>query len=234
VSDRVHLLLTCEHATNMVPRAYAAHFPRDSRVLRSHRGYDVGALPVARHLARTLRAPLFVGKVSRLVVDLNRSLRHRHLHSEFLSVLDREAREAIVGRYHTPHWQGIERHVAARLRRGVWVVHVAVHSFTPALRGEVRNADLGLLYDPSRRREANLSRSWKAILSEMAPELRVRFNYPYRGGADGLTTYLRRCFPAGSYVGMEVEINQRRLQARPDRAAMGGIIARSLRRLLAS
>jgi predicted N-formylglutamate amidohydrolase len=98
----------------------------------------------------------------------------------------------------------------------------------------VRNTDLGLLYDPSRRREVALCRGWKEILSEAAPELRVRFNYPYRGGADGLTTCLRRRFPEGSYVGIELEMNQRRLQSAADRAAMAAIIARSVRRLLAS
>lgn len=234
MSDRVHLLLTCEHASNAVPRAYADSFPRDGRVLRSHRGYDAGAIAVARHLSRTLRAPLYCGSVSRLIVDLNRSLRHRHLHSEFLVDFDREARAALVERYHRPHWSAVERHVAARVRRGVWLVHVAVHTFTPALRGEVRNADIGLLYDPRRRREVNLCRSWKAILAEAAPELRVRFNYPYRGGADGLTTYLRRCFPAGAYVGIEIELNQRRLHSRADHAALAATIARSMRRLLAS
>jgi predicted N-formylglutamate amidohydrolase len=227
-------LLTCEHASNTIPRIYAELFPPDGRVLRSHRGFDVGALAVARHLSRTLRAPLFAGSVSRLVIDLNRSLHHRHLHSEFLAALDRDARRAIVRRYHEPHWSDVERHVAQRIRRGVCVVHVAVHSFTPALRGEIRNTDIGLLYDPRRRRETGLCRSWKALLTEIAPELRVRFNYPYRGGADGLTTQLRRHFPAGSYVGIELELNQRRLQARGDRAAMAATVAHSMRRLLAS
>jgi predicted N-formylglutamate amidohydrolase len=234
VSERLHLLLTCEHASNAVPRTYSVLFPRDGRVLRSHRGFDIGALAVARHLSRALRAPLYAGSVTRLVVDLNRSLGHRHLHSEFLADVERAQRLEIVERYHAPHWETVEQHVAGRLRRGVWVVHVAVHSFTPALRGEVRNADVGLLYDPSRRREALLCRGWKEILAETAPALRVRFNYPYRGVSDGLTTWLRRRFPAGRYVGVELEMNQRRLQAPADRAALAGIVARSLRRLLAS
>jgi predicted N-formylglutamate amidohydrolase len=143
-------------------------------------------------------------------------------------------RQAIVERYHGPHWSEVERHVAQRLRRGVWVVHLAVHSFTPALRGEVRNTDVGLLYDPRRRREAELCKSWRALLKDAEPDLRVRYNYPYRGGADGLTKHLRQRFPAGSYVGIELELNQRRLQSRPDRNAMAAIVARSLRRLLAS
>ena len=43
----------------------------------------------------------------------------------------------------------------------------------------------------------------------MAPELRVRYNYPYRGDSDGLTTWLRKKHPAARYLGIEIEINQR-------------------------
>ena len=39
-------------------------------------------------------------------------------------------------------------------------------------------------------------------------ELRVRRNYPYAGKGDGLTSYLRRRFPPGAYVGIELEVNQ--------------------------
>jgi predicted N-formylglutamate amidohydrolase len=48
-----------------------------------------------------------------------------------------------------------------------------VHSFTPALRGVRRNADLGLLYDPARAGELALARRWRAALREVGPELRV-------------------------------------------------------------
>jgi predicted N-formylglutamate amidohydrolase len=232
VPERVHLLLTCEHAVNVVPRSFGSLFG-EGRVLRGHRAFDIGALAVARHLSRTLRAPLFAGAVSRLLVDLNRSLHHRHVHSEFVAELDAPQRLAIVERYYVPHRQAVERHIAARVRRGVAVVHVAVHSFAPALAGEVRNADVGLLYDPARRRERELCRSWKAILAEEA-DLRVRFNYPYRGKADGLTTALRRRFGARAYAGIELEMNQRRLQTPGDRGALAAAVARSLRRLLRS
>ena len=233
VRERVHLLLTCEHAVNAVPRSFSGLFARDARVLRGHRAFDIGALAVARHLARTLRAPLFAGAVSRLLVDLNRSLHHPHVHSEFVAGLEAPQLLAIVERYYLPHRQEVERHVATRVRQGVCVVHVAVHSFAPAIAGEARNADLGLLYDPARRRERDLCCSWKAVLNEEA-DLRVRFNYPYRGKADGLTTALRRRFGARSYAGIELEMNQRRVQTPADRAALAGAIARSLRRLLRS
>lgn len=230
---RLHLLLTCEHSAPAIPRPYAGLFADDNRVLRTHRAYDLGALPVARHLARTLRAPLYAGAVSRLLVDLNRSLHHRHVHSEFVAGLDARERASLVTRYYLPHRSRVEGHVANRVGKGLCVVHIAIHSFTPALRGDERNADLGLLYDSSRRRERDLCRSWKSILVNESDQ-RVRFNYPYRGGADGLTTALRQRFAARSYIGIELEMNQRLLQTTSDRAALAGTIARSLRRLLRS
>ncbi len=87
------------------------------------------------------------------------------------------------------------------VERARTVFHVAVHSFTNYLDGE-RNADIGLLYDP-RRAEKGLCVRWEEILNELDPALRVRRNYPYRGEADGLPTWLRRKFPDRAYVGVE-------------------------------
>jgi predicted N-formylglutamate amidohydrolase len=91
---------------------------------------------------------------------------------------------------------------------------VAVHSFTPELAGVVRNADIGLLYDSRRKGEAKLCRRWAAILHRLDPELRVRFNHPYSGAADGLTTALRRLHPESRYLGIELEINQAQVGSR--------------------
>jgi predicted N-formylglutamate amidohydrolase len=110
-------------------------------------------------------------------------------------------------------------------------VHVAVHSFTPRLRGEGRNADVGLLYDSKRAREASLARRWKASLRVSAPRLRVRYNYPYRGGSDGLTTALRRQHAPASYLGLELEVNQALLSSsgwRTVGAALASTLAQAL------
>jgi predicted N-formylglutamate amidohydrolase len=77
------------------------------------------------------------------------------------------------------------------------------------LDGKVRQADVGLLYDPRRERERALAARWKAAILERRPGLGVRFNYPYAGRADGLTTALRRRFPDERYAGIELEVNQR-------------------------
>ena len=94
------------------------------------------------------------------------------------------------------------------MSRGRRVIHISSHSFTPVLDGEVRRADVGLLYDPRRRGEVELCARWKAALCAIAPALAVRRNYPYAGKGDGLTSYLRTRFPPGAYVGIELEVNQ--------------------------
>jgi predicted N-formylglutamate amidohydrolase len=88
------------------------------------------------------------------------------------------------------------------------VLHISVHSFAPELDGKQRTADIGLLYDPDRGAERRFSRHWRQALKAVAPNLRVRLNYPYRGSADGHTTALRRRFTEAQYLGIELEVNQ--------------------------
>jgi predicted N-formylglutamate amidohydrolase len=116
----------------------------------------------------------------------------------------------------------------ARMNR---IIHVAVHSFTPELDGEVRNADVGLLYDPKRKGEVEICRRWASILRQRDPGIRLRMNYPYRGNADGLTTWLRRKHPASRYLGIELEINQA-LVGEPGWRSFQELIAASLRELM--
>jgi hypothetical protein len=66
-----------------------------------------------------------------------------------------------------------------------------------------------LLYDPRRRDERVFCERWGRLLAQRIAPLRVRRNYPYRGYDDGLTTALRRRFPADRYIGVEIEVNQK-------------------------
>jgi predicted N-formylglutamate amidohydrolase len=201
-------LLTCEHGGNRIPRPYAHLFRGSAKLLASHRGWDRGALQLARLLSRELGRPLLAVTVSRLFVEANRSPINRRIWSDFTKDLPREERKQILENWWRPHRQQVEDAVADAIARGHRVVHVAVHSFTPEMDGEVRNADVGLLYDSRRKQEAAFSRDWAAALRGIDPALRVRFNYPYAGAADGLTTWMRRRHPQSRYIGVELEINQ--------------------------
>ena len=208
----IDILVTCEHGGNRIPAEYRTLFRGHTRLLASHRGYDPGALDLGRTFARVLDAPLVASTVSRLLIELNRSPRHPALYSTVTRALARHEKARIVTRYYEPYRREVEEHVARAPKRGEVMLHVSAHSFTPVLKGEVRTADVGLLYDPARPLERALCEAWSALLQSRIAPLRVRRNYPYRGTADGLTTYLRRRYDADHYLGVEVEMNQRHVR----------------------
>ncbi len=225
-------LITCEHGGNRIPFPYAKLFQDYGALLRTHRGYDRGALAMARELARELTAPLVASTTSRLLVDLNRSVGHKHLYSAVTRSATISVRRQIVNRHYRPYRdkaEGLVRRAVAGLNR---VVHISSHSFTPELDGELRNADIGLLYDPGRPGEAELCRQWQACLQAEAPCLKVRRNYPYIGKADGLTSHLRRRYPPAAYVGIELEINQKHVNAGRAWRDLRALVARALQRAL--
>src|ERR1700730_16223817 len=164
---------------------------------------------MARAMARAFRAPLVISTVSRLLIDLNRSIGHPHLFSVPTRGATAKLRAKIVEQHYLPYRLQVEGLVKQSVSRGRRVIHISSHSFTAELNGKVRRADVGLLYHPGRRGEAELCARWKASLAAVVPQLRVRRNYPYAGKADGLTSHLRVLFPRGAYVGIELEASHR-------------------------
>jgi predicted N-formylglutamate amidohydrolase len=229
----MRLVLSCEHGGHRVPRRYADLFAGCTQVLASHRGWDPGALWLARRLARAFDAPLHATRVTRLLVDTNRSMHHPRLFSVYSASLAAAERAAVIERHYRAHRDPLERRLRRMTSSGAPVLHLAVHSFTPRWQGRIRRCDVGLLYDPQRGAERRLCRRWQLLLRERG--LRVRRNYPYRGVSDGLTSQLRRRLPARSYLGVELELNQRWIaQPGARRRALAADIAASLRLLLAA
>lgn len=206
------LLISCEHGGNAVPPEYAPLFAHWRDLLVSHRGFDAGALVTARALAAAFDATLFAATTSRLVVDLNRSVGHPGLFSEITKPLAAPVKKDILAEHYQPHRQAVAAAVAGLRGQGKAVLHIASHSFTPRLAGVTRRCDVGFLYDPRRAAEKAFCQSWLRALARLDPGLLLRRNYPYRGAADGLTTALRRRFGEG-YLGIELEVNQRFIQA---------------------
>lgn len=200
------LVLTCEHAGNEIPQEYENLFSEAAEVLETHRAYDPGALDLFRKLS-----PLAVfGQeymMSRLLVEPNRSLGHAQLFSEFTAQLPEAQKEQILDDFYLPYRNYVESRIGDLISAGNEVLHISVHTFTPELNGEQRNADIGLLFDPARSAEADFCKNFKNSILQQDRDLRVRFNYPYLGVDDGFTTYLRKQFPQ-HYLGIELEVNQ--------------------------
>ncbi len=206
---RPAFLITCEHGGNRVPAKYAALFAPHRELLKSHRGWDPGSLELGRAFARALRAPLIVSTTTRLLVELNRSERHRSLFSAITRSLPDEERQHILERWYHPHRRRVIEHVRRGILNAGAVFHLAMHTFTPVLDGLRRTTDIGLLFDPSRALERRFCTRWQDRLREARPDLTIHRNQPYRGVSDGLGTSLRRFWPDSKYVAVELEVNQK-------------------------
>lgn len=207
------IIFSCEHGGNDVPEAYRYLFKGHRALLDSHRGWDPGALALARAISNQLNLPLYFSTVSRLLVELNRSLHHPNLFSGLTKNLPEEDKQNILTYYYFPHRQKVESEIRKMISEGDEVVHLSIHSFTPIFNSVERHCHLGLLYDPQRVSEKKFARQWKIAILKEAPELIVRFNYPYLGKADGFTSYLRKQFNR-NYTGIELEVNQSLLEAK--------------------
>ena len=180
-------LLTCDHATNRVPvEVGGGDLGIATADLARHIAFDVGAAGLTEALARALDAPAILSDFSRLVIDPNRGEddptlvmklydgtivpANRHVGAE-----ETERRLATLYR---PYHAALGRLAARRAD----TVLVAIHSFTPCLRGRTsRPWQIGVLHSPP---DSRLSH---ALLSRLAlvPGLCVGDNEPYAGHLPG-------------------------------------------------
>lgn len=209
LDKRLAMILTCEHGGNRVPVRYSHLFRGKGRLLQSHRGYDPGTLELARRLSAAFDCQLFYSTVTRLLVDLNRSQGNPRRFSRIVRTLNTDELDFIRTRYYLPYHEAVLKAVNKNIMAGSKVLHISVHSFSPYYRGSEREADIGLLYDPKRRNEAEFCAHWRRALASVNNFVRVRRNYPYYGVSDGLTSCFRRLFNGNDYMGIETEINQR-------------------------
>lgn len=221
------ILITCEHAGNYVPKDYKFMFAGAEEVLESHRGWDPGAIGIAKYLARQLEAPLFFQKVSRLLIEMNRSIGNKELYSEFTQNIDKTVKGYLLEKFYNPYREEVEKKIADSVRAGEAVLHISVHTFTPVLNGIVRAVDLGILFDDACEEEKQFCESWKAHLDDILPEHVTMLNCPYNGADDGFTTYLRTRFSGKEYLGIEIEINQKYIDT-PDLSKIKEALAQSL------
>lgn len=200
-------VISCEHASNTVPQAYLPYFKSHMGRLTTHEGYDLYAQKVAASLSKKLGLTPHIGNITRLLIDLNRSLHHPACIS-LAKHLPHDLQQDLVKQYYAPYRNRIMQEIKQLLQTQRMVLHLSIHSFTPMLHDIKRQADLAFLYDPQRSQEKKACITWQKNIQTRAPQLRVRRNYPYQGISDGLVTFCRKQFHPTHYLGIEIEMNQ--------------------------
>lgn len=180
-------LITCDHATNRVPQDICGGdlgiAPED---MARHIAYDVGAAGLARALGLALDSPVICSDFSRLVIDPNRGEDDptlvMKLYDGTIIPANRPVGEAEVERrldtLYRPYHDALE---ALAMRRDDTVL-LAIHSFTPCLRGRApRPWQVGVLYSHL---DDRLSRPLIDRL-KAEPDLCIGDNEPYSGHLPG-------------------------------------------------
>lgn len=180
-------LVTCDHATNRVPLDVGAgSLGIAEEDMARHIAWDPGAAGVARALAERLDAPAILSDFSRLVIDANRGEEDPTLVMQLYDGTIIPANRGIPAReverrldtLYRPYHAACERLAARRADTAI----VAVHSFTPALRGRPpRPWHVAVLYADA---DPRLSRPLIARL-RADPTLCIGDNEPYHGYLPG-------------------------------------------------
>lgn len=179
------VLVSAEHAGKAIPARYGRlGLPR--REIDRHIGWDIGADGIVRELRDLTGCPALLGRISRLVVDLNRPVGAPDCIPESSDGtpvpgnrgLDRARREERIRTCHAPFHEEHAR-LIGRLRPAMLL---SVHSFTPRLRdgGRERPWHCAVLYRDARVLGKACLRALRAIGG-----LKVGDNRPYRIRDDG-------------------------------------------------
>ena len=180
-------LVTCDHASNHVPDwVGGGDLGIPAADMARHIAWDVGAAGVASDLGRLLDSPVILSDFSRLVIDPNRGEDDptlvMKLYDGTIIPANRHAGPEEVERrldlLYRPYHAAYARLAALRPDR----VIVAVHSFTPCLRGRTQRPwQVGVLYSHLDDRFS------KPLIARLQAEtdLCIGDNEPYSGHLPG-------------------------------------------------
>lgn len=180
-------LVTCDHATNRVPADVCGGDlgvpPQD---MARHIAWDVGAAGVAQALGLLLDSPVICSDFSRLVIDPNRGEEDptlvMKLYDGTIIPGNRHVNAVEIERRLVTLYRPYHDALAALAARRQDTVIVAMHSFTPCLRGrDPRPWHVGVLYSDD---DDRLSRRLIALLCA-EPDLCIGDNEPYAGALPG-------------------------------------------------
>ena len=180
-------LVTCDHASNRVPDwVGGGDLGIAAEDMARHIAWDVGAAGLAQALGAALDSPVVMSDFSRLVIDPNRGEDDPTLVMKLYDGtiipanrhIDAAGVDERLDRLYRPYHAALARLAGRRPD----VVIVAIHSFTPCLKGRApRPWQVGVLYSHL---DERLSRVLiDRLLAE--PDLCVGDNEPYSGHLPG-------------------------------------------------
>jgi len=192
------VVVTCEHATNILPEGYT-WTEADKRYFENeHWGSDIGAFDMANSLAADLKCVFVHTLYSRLLVDTNRCLAADTLFRRagdgktvgLNKDMDFDEEKTRIKKFYISYYEAL-REISLKINPSYIL---SIHSFTPNYQGDIRPMEIGVLTNHESAdfaNELNEGLKEKGYCSEI--------NAPY----DGITTMGavkslvcgRQCYP---------------------------------------
>lgn len=176
------IILTCEHASNLIPNKYN-NLGLDNKYFDTHIARDKGCKEVTIMLAKKIGATAFIGGFSRLLIDLNRKENEAEIildESDKVFIpgnknLSSEEKEFRLNEYYRPYHQAIDKKIDELKKTGIEPIVLSIHAYTSQLQGGIfRPWNIGILY-------INETPFTKIIIENISKikNLTVGYNEPY-------------------------------------------------------
>jgi len=152
------ILLVCDHASFRFPKSLG-DMGLDPFARRCHLAVDIGAGALTEKLAASLGVTAVLAQYSRLVMDCNRQLMDPSAFLQFgdgILVpgnrnLHQSEKDLRAETLYWPYHSAVDKQVQRLRNTGPAPAFIAVHSFTPVMNGEVRQWQMGVLWDTDTR-----------------------------------------------------------------------------------
>lgn len=203
------IILTCEHADFKVPKALR-NIPISKSDLKSHKGWDAHALSLCQAISKAKNIKYHQFTITRLLIDANRRL-HVFLNRPQTKKMSKNQTRLLIKAYQT-YRQQITKDLEKKIKAKNTTYLFSIHSFTPIYKAKKRITDIGILFRPEQKKEAQLALRFKRFLKKhpKTKYLHIHFNRPYRGNTDCFFNDLMDKYGKQKYLqgGLFLEFNQ--------------------------
>ncbi len=215
------IFLTCEHASEILPDPWLWS-EDDRRLIGTHWAYDLGAREVTIELAQALNASAVLSRFTRLLIDPNRDESNPDLLRrvadgqavELNQEVTAQERARRLEAYYRPFHAAVDR----ALSETAAPVLLSVHTFTPVYEGQIREVELGVLFNRELKAAHGLGEALSASFSGVA------YNEPW-SGLDGLIFSAEKHADKYGRCALELEIRQDRAEDPVYRAKLVNVLA---------
>lgn len=200
--DADQVLISAEHASNRLPDGWSWS-AADERLINSHWAWDPGVRDLSLELAELLGTTAVLARFTRLLADPNRPEGHLELFRQQADGAPVELNQSVseadgarrVELYHRPYHQALSDAVGES-QAGLCF---SIHSYTPVYQGNVRELEIGVLFN----REETLATSLMRHLQRHGHD--TQLNEPYSGKA-GLIYSIERAAEQHRRRPLEIEV----------------------------